>query len=242
MIKFFRKIRQQLLKENKFSKYMLYAIGEIILVVIGILIALQINTWNTEKLLIDKEIKHLIEIDRDLKSNIENFEELKKVQSEVIEKIDFLLNTIKEKNPYSFDFSKKLQSVKGIEEIEIITTGFNTLSSFGMDNIRTDSLRSEIVLLFDHEYPKNQSLFKDLGRMHHESLVIPIMLKYFTNGQGAIPIPNNYPELLKNNEFVSMLGTRRNVKSALVMYLERMIEDSNLLRKHIQEELKKINR
>ena len=46
MIKFFRKIRQNLLSENKFSKYLIYAIGEIILVVIGILIALQINNWN----------------------------------------------------------------------------------------------------------------------------------------------------------------------------------------------------
>ena len=48
MIKFFRKIRQRLLTENKFSKYLLYAIGEIILVVIGILIALSINNWNEE--------------------------------------------------------------------------------------------------------------------------------------------------------------------------------------------------
>ena len=46
MIKFFRNIRQRLLTQNKFSKYLLYAIGEIILVVIGILIALQINNWN----------------------------------------------------------------------------------------------------------------------------------------------------------------------------------------------------
>ncbi len=49
MIKFFRKIRQKLLSENKFSKYLIYAIGEIILVVIGILIALQINNWNEAK-------------------------------------------------------------------------------------------------------------------------------------------------------------------------------------------------
>jgi hypothetical protein len=48
MIKFFRKIRQRLLTENKFSKYLLYAIGEIGLVVIGILIALSINNWNEE--------------------------------------------------------------------------------------------------------------------------------------------------------------------------------------------------
>jgi hypothetical protein len=46
MIKFFRHIRQRLLNENKFSKYLIYAVGEIVLVVIGILIALQINTWN----------------------------------------------------------------------------------------------------------------------------------------------------------------------------------------------------
>ena len=46
MIKFFRRIRQQLLTENKFSRYLIYAIGEILLVVIGILLALQINNWN----------------------------------------------------------------------------------------------------------------------------------------------------------------------------------------------------
>lgn len=49
MLKLFRKIRQKLLSENKFSKYLLYALGEIVLVVIGILIALQINNWNEER-------------------------------------------------------------------------------------------------------------------------------------------------------------------------------------------------
>ncbi len=49
MIKFFRKIRQQLLTENRFTKYSLYAIGEVFLVVIGILIALQINNWNESR-------------------------------------------------------------------------------------------------------------------------------------------------------------------------------------------------
>ena len=49
MIKFFRKIRQKLLVENNVSRYLLYAIGEIALVIIGILFALQINNWNNEK-------------------------------------------------------------------------------------------------------------------------------------------------------------------------------------------------
>lgn len=49
MLKFFRKIRQQLITENRVSKYLLYAIGEIALVVIGILIALSVNNWNEER-------------------------------------------------------------------------------------------------------------------------------------------------------------------------------------------------
>ena len=53
MIKFFRNIRQRLISENKLSKYLFYAIGEIVLVVIGILIALQINNWNERQ----KELK-----------------------------------------------------------------------------------------------------------------------------------------------------------------------------------------
>ncbi|PCJ94919.1 MAG: hypothetical protein COA50_11090 [Flavobacteriaceae bacterium] len=60
MIKFFSKIRQRLLTENKFSKYLLYAIGEIVLVVIGILIALSINTWN-HNLADEKKSKIILE-------------------------------------------------------------------------------------------------------------------------------------------------------------------------------------
>ena len=46
MLRFFRQIRQRLLTDNKFSKYLLYVVGEILLVVIGILIALQVDNWN----------------------------------------------------------------------------------------------------------------------------------------------------------------------------------------------------
>lgn len=49
MIKFFRKIRSRLLGEGKFSKYLIYAIGEIVLVVVGILLAIQFNTWSVER-------------------------------------------------------------------------------------------------------------------------------------------------------------------------------------------------
>ena len=69
MIKFFRKIRHRLLTENKFSKYLVYAIGEIILVVIGILIALQINNWNEKHQAQNKMVSNFQNLIEDLKSN-----------------------------------------------------------------------------------------------------------------------------------------------------------------------------
>jgi len=76
MIKFFRKIRQKLLSENKLSKYLMYAVGEIILVVIGILIALSINNWNENKKLRNSEQQYL----RDLQAEFSfNKNELKSI-------------------------------------------------------------------------------------------------------------------------------------------------------------------
>ena len=74
MIKFFRKIRQKLLTENKFSKYLLYAIGEIVLVVIGILIALQINNWNEERKKLETENSLIKSLNQEFKNNLNNLD------------------------------------------------------------------------------------------------------------------------------------------------------------------------
>ena len=73
MIKFFRKIRQNLLSEGKTGKYMKYAIGEIVLVVIGILIALSINNWNENRKAYSKSKNYLTEMLKDLESDTLSF-------------------------------------------------------------------------------------------------------------------------------------------------------------------------
>lgn len=69
MLKFFRRIRKSLLEENKIGKYFKYAIGEIFLVVLGILIALQINNWNQSRLEIKEEQKILLNLKIDFNNN-----------------------------------------------------------------------------------------------------------------------------------------------------------------------------
>ena len=79
MLKFFRKIRQKLLSQNQVTRYLIYALGEILLVVIGILIALGVNNWNQDRISEQREEKILhglylefnaaaIELEADLKA------------------------------------------------------------------------------------------------------------------------------------------------------------------------------
>ena len=79
MIKFFRAIRQKLLSESKFNKYLVYAIGEIVLVMIGILLALQVNNWNERSKNENRKEARLKEIHYEF---VHNQEELKKIKKE----------------------------------------------------------------------------------------------------------------------------------------------------------------
>jgi hypothetical protein len=71
MIGFFRKIRRKLADDNKPMKYMRYAVGEILLVMVGILLALQVNNWNEERKTANVEIQVLKGIQIDLKVDLD---------------------------------------------------------------------------------------------------------------------------------------------------------------------------
>jgi len=145
MIKFFRKIRQNLLSENKFSKYLIYAIGEIILVVIGILIALSINNWNIEKQERKTEKINLIALRRE-------FTENKRILNEEIER-----------NTSNIEGAKKMIEAfkSGISDtISEKTIAYNTIQTFGNEINFTPNtgVLSEIISSGDLRLIQNQEL------------------------------------------------------------------------------------
>ncbi|TXG35198.1 DUF6090 family protein [Seonamhaeicola maritimus] len=99
MIKFFRKIRKRLLTENKFSKYLIYAIGEIILVVIGILIALQVNNWNIER---KSELK-VNELSNNLLQELRGLKRLMDNQLQAVEYQQNLIQYVTNNNKIQMD-------------------------------------------------------------------------------------------------------------------------------------------
>lgn len=86
MLAFFRKIRQKLLSQNRVTQYLAYAIGEIILVVIGILIALQVNNWNENRKNGEIEQKLLKALLQEFESNLEILEEAIILNDSIIQK------------------------------------------------------------------------------------------------------------------------------------------------------------
>ena len=94
MIKLFRITRQRLLTENKFNQYLLYAIGEIILVVIGILIAVSINNWNTDRNNQRKEKEILIHLQQEYHKNLKEIDEKILMRNLIMESIEILVSYI----------------------------------------------------------------------------------------------------------------------------------------------------
>ena len=92
MLKFFRKIRQGLLEKGKLQQYVLYALGEILLVVIGILIALQVNNWNQQQSLKNIEQEYLKNLKNEFVSNLAELNSIYQIRQKYKEDLIKLMN------------------------------------------------------------------------------------------------------------------------------------------------------
>lgn len=147
MIKFFRKIRHRLLTENKFSKYLLYAIGEIVLVVIGILIALSINNWNENRKEITQEQKILKAIYSDFSFNQleidQNIEETKRTVAGTDRALELFQRANKDINMATAD--NALRTLMSFSTFHPSEGALNDLINAGHLNIiKNDSLRDKL--------------------------------------------------------------------------------------------------
>ncbi len=93
MARIFNTIRQRLVAQNRFTRYLVYAIGEIVLVMIGILLALQVNNWNTERSNRAREVKYLTGIKGDFAADLNNLAVLIEDKQRKISSAWLLLNT-----------------------------------------------------------------------------------------------------------------------------------------------------
>lgn len=158
MIKLFRKIRQNLLMENKTGKYFKYAVGEIILVMIGILLALQVSNWNQDRKDRISERKLLDNIHRDFVHNKVDFDSLKAIHYRGLDGLEKLIALF----PLGNDSLKYAAYYKYNLQIEGMT--FDPYSSSIESVVNSNSLQ----LIQDEELQKYLVSWKDVFRDYKE--------------------------------------------------------------------------
>ena len=243
MIKFFSKIRQRLLSENKFSKYLLYAIGEILLVVIGILIALQVNNWNNQKQNDLQAQKVLLALRREFIKNKAQLIQVKNSHERVVNASSGLLNLIAN-FPDNYNETETVNLLRD-HGYYLSFDPFNgaletAISSGGIHLIDNDSL---VNLLFswsslisdskEEETQARQLLFQQKKDQLFEYTREVDIWK-----QGKSPFSSDYVGLLKNPDFENWVVWRRGILQELVREQNDILEVNNSILRLIEKEIK----
>ncbi len=221
MIKFFRKIRYDYLKHNKLRNYLKYAIGEIVLVVIGILIAVQINSWNEERRDSAIEIEVLKEISENLGEDILSLENDIRLNKVGIENVQMIENELVLNETVSDTFLTHFGRITFNTTYTFKTSGYKNLSEIGFQIIDRDSIRKSITNLYETQYtflkereeaaekitygylkPSFQEYFKEIRFDTSISKYSPQKLYY----------PKNYEGLKNDDDFQRLLDYSKEVK------------------------------
>lgn len=246
MIKFFRKIRQNLLSENKFSKYLIYAIGEIILVVIGILIALQINSWNQGVL--DKEEAQILlkNLQADIKNDTLQLNKNIKATYLQVQNIDSIASILV--NPKQENINRFIELQQNVHDFELFKSSQSSydeaISSGKINLLKNDSLRKRIITYYrDINSDNNDQVMKKL----RDERILPYINDniYNTKEVGLIlfgtknDLPNlDLQSLSKDKNYFGILVTSKGKLFQITNwkeYLEGANEILNILDKEIKK-------
>ncbi|MEB2774194.1 hypothetical protein SYJ56_02690 [Algoriphagus sp. D3-2-R+10] len=240
MIKFFRKIRQSLLHDNKFSKYLLYAIGEIILVVIGILIALQINTWNEWRKDRIKEDNILHDLAKNIEINIQTFQNDINLLEEWGRSSEIIILALGNKTVYSDTLRNHFHLARITKQkLFVSNIGFQAYKDYGLDLITNKNLSAEIIKLYEFTIPSILSTNDLVNEVDAEWDNYIVQNFDFVEGVGLTP--NDYESLFADHYYVSWVKAYNQGRKSLIKTDQILIKECENVLQLIQNELKKSN-
>ena len=241
MIKFFRKIRQELLNENKFRKYVLYAIGEIILVVIGILIALQINNRNESKIRTQKEVVILTQMQSNLKDDLKDLEYNIENNKMRLECNEIIRKVIEEKTPFSDTLKPYFGTFFGNFQLLENRSAWENLKSIGLDLISNDSLRNNVSNLYSTKYEYLESLEKGFDDKFQWDYLYPKVMEHISFDKVWVSgKPRHYEKWINDPEFYEVLKMNIFSRNIMQNQYEQNYELVLVLEKQIDNHLKSL--
>ena len=248
MIKFFRRIRCDLMEKNKTGKYLRYAFGEIVLVVVGIIIALQINNWNQDRLTQNRIESRLMNLISDVENEVEEMNEVKESSRLRI----IIIHGILKKNGKlkSIGWPDSISGQVAIDTIRNPNRTLSRLKTFDGNRptynelinsgefytIRNETLKRKI-----QKYYGSIDELRDAERWNNQEMSLKIRSSKERLGIGAFSKVNldELAEMAKNDkQFGAELETEINLDWTQLRNLEALKQEALSLIETIKSEIK----
>jgi hypothetical protein len=229
------------MQQNKTGKYFKYAIGEIFLVVIGILIALSINNWNEQRKFKSLEISMLIEIRGSLEESLEEINLMIQGNENYVEDYTVLLNHINNNLPHNESLDTYFGSLGFWVSPFFNYSAYETLKTLGAELISNDSLKKRIIRMYDRELEYLVSDYDKAEWSYSSSVVNPFLSKHMERSlKYDKASPNNYTELMHNAEFKNILTSLITMRYGGIEESQKLKLSLEILIKDISKEIEKL--
>lgn len=222
MLRFFRKMRQALIPENRQGRYFLYAAGEILLVVIGILIALGIDNWNENRNRVSEVQKHLVTLSQNLEEDMAQMKQLNASMDTIIRYGYALTDQFKTLQPV--DINTQLYMIYLLFEYNLnpIRSGIEMINSDGLMPYLDDDIRDMILRYYTllDQIRMREEIANTFIKTKYESYLIDqyneifnrtnplgIMREYYVNDPRT-PEKLNKEELLSDKKLEALVFGR----------------------------------
>lgn len=235
MIGYFRNRRSTLLPDNRLTRYLLYAAGEILLVVIGILIAMQVNNWNETRKAHAFEVVILQEIRENVRVNLERFRGLERRLQTSDAGIHLLLVELKKPVPDR----ERLAHYFTVLNNGIVFTynrgAYDSVKAAGLDRLSNRSLRTVLIDYFDSFLPRHDRFIQyqyDGLLSNREALVVGLSEPFITRDSNDLKrVEMKFPADFDwaGRKFLSIIAAYSEANAGAHFRLQRVIAETESL-------------
>ena len=240
MLRFFHALRHRLLTENKFSKYLLYAVGEILLVVIGILLALQVNNWNEARKTRIKERQSLENISENLEWNVAMLQRtLSNIENSNASR-DLILYVIDHHLPDHDSLGVHWHAAfLNMANFTAQKSGYESLKESGIGIISNENLKKEIVDLFENTYLIMEDRLK-WGMAQNPSWDSYVVRNFSRASRldTGIKHPRNLDFIAGDDYFFGLLELADGQRNFFKLFFEESLKGSTRVQMSIERELR----
>ncbi len=239
MLRFLRHFRQRYLRERQLGRYLLYAFGEVLLVMVGILLALQVDNWNEERKERKVELELLQALRTDLVYARNEMDTVVRYNRNYLKAYRQIYDFIEEDRPYSPALDSAFAHLDVWAQPYLSKMTYETIQNRGIDIIRNDSLKRHIVQVYNMEI---KSVTDDMAQWEwsfNQNTTQQFMVQNIRRELDTwLARPNDFEALKRNDAFLNFLSILINVRSDNIDYSMRTKSAIEKLIEHIEEELR----